>query len=129
MLPPGKQNRITEIKNSGLSYAILRPTVLYSLEDILINNITYLLRTFPIFAMPENGEYHLQPVYVDDMADLAVAAGANAESITLDAVGPEVFSFNELLRLVAERIGRRARLIDLHPSLVLPMVNLIARNY
>lgn len=123
----GKAHLEDVLKSSSLSYAILRPTVLYSLEDILINNIAYMLRTFPIFAVPGDGEYRLQPVYVEDMADLAVAAGASAESFMLDAVGPEVFSFNELLRLLADRIGRRARLIHLPPSLVLPVANLIGR--
>jgi NADH dehydrogenase len=63
------------IIQSGLSYAIIRPTVIFGLEDILVNNIAWILRRFPVFAVPGGGGYRLQPIYVEDMADIAVSAG------------------------------------------------------
>jgi uncharacterized protein YbjT (DUF2867 family) len=121
----GKAELEQYIQKSGLSYAILRPTVLFGLEDILINNIAYLLRTFPFFAVPGSGEYRLQPVYVDDMAALAVDLAACEENIITDAVGPEIFSFNEMVKLIAAALGRRSRLLHLPPALVLPLSGLI----
>ncbi len=56
---------------SGMSYAILRPTVIFGKEDILINNIAWFLRRFPVFTLPGDGEYRLQPIYVADLAKLA----------------------------------------------------------
>src|SRR5512134_197749 len=63
------------VRDSGISYAILRPTVLFGTEGILFNNIAYMLRRFPAFAIPGKGDYRLQPIYVDDLAELAVNAG------------------------------------------------------
>ena len=60
--------------NSGLSYAIIRPTVIFGREDILINNIAWLLRHSPFFPLFGFGKYELQPIYVEDMADLVVQA-------------------------------------------------------
>ena len=64
---------------SGISYAILRPTVLFGKEDILINNIAWLLRKFPVFGIFGDGRYRLQPIYVDDLAQLAVEQGQESE--------------------------------------------------
>ena len=56
--------------DSGLSYAILRPTVIFGIEDILINNIAWFVRRFPFFGIPGNGRYGVRPIYVEDMARL-----------------------------------------------------------
>jgi uncharacterized protein YbjT (DUF2867 family) len=127
----GKALNEQAVKESGLSYAILRPTVLFGVEDILINNIAWLLRRFPFFAQIGSGTYRLQPVYVDDLARLAVEAGAREENLVWDAVGPEIFTFDELVRLVAARLGRPARLIHVNPGLALAasqVVGLLMRD-
>lgn len=115
----GKAEVEVAIRESGLQYAILRPTVLFGLEDILINNIAWFLRRFPVFAIPGSGEYRLQPVFVEDLASLAVSASQQETNTILDAVGPEVFTFRELVQLVAAQIRSRARLIHLPPSVAL----------
>ena len=76
------------IQQSSLTYAILRPTVVFGPEDVLINNIAFLLRYLPIFAIPGSGNYRLQPIFVEDLAKIAVHAGLNSENQVLDAVGP-----------------------------------------
>ena len=114
------------ILSSGLSYAILRPTVLFGLEDILINNIAYLLRRFPVFAIPGSGSYCLQPIFVEDMARLAVSAGASPENLVCDTVGPEVFSFNELVRLIARQLDSRALILHLPGGLALSLSRLVS---
>ena len=65
---------------SGMSYAILRPAVLFGKEDILINNIAWALRRFPVFGVFGDGNYGIQPIYVDDLAKLAVEQGAMREN-------------------------------------------------
>jgi len=94
------------LKESGLSYAILRPTVLFGEEDILINNIAWLLRRLPVFGVFGSGEYRLQPIYVDDLAGLAVEQGAARTDTTIDAIGPETFTYRELVHTVGDAIGR-----------------------
>ncbi len=107
------------VANSGLSYAIVRPTVVFGSEDILINNIAWLLRRFPLFAVFGSGEYRLQPVYVEDLAQIAVRAGQQQENVVVDAVGPEVFTFEELVHLIAAKTLSRARIVHLRPGLAL----------
>jgi NADH dehydrogenase len=115
----GKATLEKAIMDSGLSYAIIRPTVLYSTEDILVNNIAWLLRRFPVFAVPGKGDYRLQPIYVEDMAEIATNAGQQKDNLVIDAVGPEIFTFDEMVRLIADKIGSRARIMHFNPGLAL----------
>ncbi len=102
---------------SGLSYAILRPTVLFGKEDILINNIAWLLRKFPVFGVFGDGQYRLQPIYVDDLAQLAVEQGESRENVILNAIGPETFTYRELAQTLGEIIGRKRPIISIPPTL------------
>ena len=115
----GKALLEEEIRRSQISYAIVRPTVIFGAEDILINNIAFLLRKLPVFLVPGDGCYSLQPVYVEDVAQIAVDAGRRSENMTVDAVGPETFGFEQLVHLIAEAIGSRARLVNGPPWLAL----------
>jgi len=113
------------ITRSRLSYAIVRPTVIFGLEGILINNIAWLLRRFPIFAVPGFGDYRIQPVFVEDVAEMAVSAGHEDNNDIIDAVGPEIYSFDELVRLIAGRINSRARIVHVRPGLAYSLAKLI----
>ena len=113
------------VRGSKLSYAILRPTVIFGREDILINNIAWLLRRFPAFGIPGRGDYKLQPIFVEDMARLAVDLAEKGENVVVDAVGPEVFTFKDLVRLIARTIGSRALLVHLPPRLALVFSRLV----
>lgn len=115
----GKARLERTLRESGLSYAIIRPTVLFGVEDILINNIAWCLRNVPLFVVPGSGEYRMQPIYVDDMAGLMVEAAEREDNMLIDAVGPEVFTFNELLRLIAGQLGTPCRLVHLPRGLAL----------
>jgi uncharacterized protein YbjT (DUF2867 family) len=115
----GKAANERTVIGSGMSYAILRPTVLVGSEDILINNIAYLLRRFPIFLIPGDGSYRLQPVIVTDLADLVVEAVYRKDNFIIDAVGPDVFTFKELVDQVAGVLHTRRPLISVHPRLAL----------
>ncbi len=90
---------------SGLSYSILRPTVIYGMEDILINNIAWFIRHFPVFGIPGDGCYGVRPIYVEDMARLMVEAAEPGPNKVIDAVGPETFTFEEIVKLIAARVG------------------------
>ncbi len=115
----GKAANERAVTESGLGYAILRPTVLVGDEDILINNIAYLLRHFPLFFLPGDGSYKLQPVYVDDLAELAVEGVYRTDSYVIDAVGPDIFTFREMVELIGEKIGAKRPLISVPPRLAL----------
>lgn len=115
----GKAANEKFVTESGMSYAILRPTVLFGKEDILVNNIAWLMRRLPLFGLPGDGSYKLSPVYVDDLAALAVEAVYKNENYVWDAVGPDEFTFKEMAGLIGSAIGKKRLLIPLPPRLAL----------
>jgi uncharacterized protein YbjT (DUF2867 family) len=104
---------------SGLAHSIVRPTLVFAAEDVLVNNIAWLLRRMPLFVVPGSGSYTLQPVAAEDVAELAVAAGLSDETLVVDAAGPDVLTFEELVRLVRGAVGSRARLVHAAPGVAL----------
>ena len=103
------------LKASGLSYSILRVAVLFGKEDILINNIAWTLRTFPVFGIFGDGMYKIEPIYVNDLAELAVEEGEGRENRTIDAVGPESFTFRKLVETIGEIIGKKRPIMPIPP--------------
>jgi NADH dehydrogenase len=115
----GKAANEKTVMESGLSYAILRPTVLVGKEDILINNIAFLMRHFPFFLIPGDGSYRIQPIFVEDLADLAVEGVYSKENYVIDAVGPDSYTFKEFVQLIGEKIGAQRPIISVPPRLAL----------
>jgi NADH dehydrogenase len=113
----GKAKLEQALINSGLSYAILRPAVLFGKEDILINNIAWFLRRLPVFGVFGDGEYRLQPIYVDDLARLAVQHGQLVDNSIIDAIGPETFTYRGLVEAIGKAIGRQRTIVSIPPSL------------
>ena len=113
------------IRESGMSYAILRPAVIFGDKGILINNIAWFLRHMPVFVAPGDGEYGLQPIFVEDLAEIAVTYSSNDEKVILDAVGPETYTFNRLLRLIKDIVNSKTMVIHLNPRLAYPMSRLL----
>jgi len=113
----GKAKLEHALIESGLDYAILRPTVLFGKEDILINNIAWVLRRLPLFGVFGNGLYRLQPIYVDDLAKLAVLHGKTNINEIIDAIGPETFTYRDLVKQIGIIIGKPRPVISLPPWL------------
>jgi NADH dehydrogenase len=95
----------------------VRPTVIFGDEDILINNIAWLLRRFPLFGIPGDGRYRIRPIFVEDMARIMAKAVDETGNAVMDAVGPETYTFEELVRLIASSIGRSVRFVHVPASL------------
>jgi NADH dehydrogenase len=111
----GKGKLEAILKDTGVSYAILRPAVLFGKEDILINNIAWALRKLPVFGVFGDGQYRLQPVYVDDLAKLAVGEGENRDNKIINCIGPETFTYRGLVETVGEIIGKKRLIIPVPP--------------
>jgi NADH dehydrogenase len=105
------------LASSGLSYAIVRPTLVFARGDVLVNNLAWLLRRLPLFVVPGSGDYTLQPVAVEDVAELAVRAGLAEDALVLDSAGPDIFSFDEFVRLLREAVGSRATIVHARPRI------------
>lgn len=96
---------------SGLSYAVLRPSVLFDQRGVLLNNIAWLLRRLPIFAVGGGGRYRIRPIHVDDLAKLALAASEWSDDRVVDAVGPERPTFVELVGQIRDAVKSRSRIV------------------
>jgi uncharacterized protein YbjT (DUF2867 family) len=105
------------IMESGISHAILRPAVLFGAGGILINNIAWILRRFPVFGMFGDGSYKLQPIHVDDLARTAVEEGRRWDNRLINAIGPETYTFRELVEMIGEAIGKKRHIVSISPGL------------
>lgn len=115
------------IMDSGISYAIIRPTVIFGTGDVLINNIAWLLRRFPLFVVPGHGDYRLQPVFVEDLAAMAISLAGEKTNMVVDAVGPETYTFDELVKRIASTVRSKTRIIHCGPRLALFLSGLVGR--
>jgi NADH dehydrogenase len=115
----GKARVEAAVRSSGVSYAIVRPTLVVGREDVLTNNIAWLLRRFPVFLVPEGGAYRLQPITLEDHAEIIAGAVVGPSGLELDAAGPEIFTFAEYLRVLAGACGLRRVFLPAPNRLVL----------
>jgi uncharacterized protein YbjT (DUF2867 family) len=102
----------------GIPHAIVRPAILFGGDGVLINNIAWLLRHLPVFGVGGKGAYRVRGIHVDDLAELCVDLGQRADSVALDAVGPQSLTFRELVDAVKAAVGSRALIVPLPPQLV-----------
>jgi uncharacterized protein YbjT (DUF2867 family) len=117
----GKAEAERDVEESGLSYAIVRPTLVFGPRDILVNNIAWGLRRSPVFPIAGDGSYRVQPISVEDTAAICADAAGRDENVLLDAAGPETISYEELVRLVAAAVGSKARIVHWPAHLVLAL--------
>jgi uncharacterized protein YbjT (DUF2867 family) len=113
------------LRDLGVPHAVLRPAVLFGGHGVLINNIAWLLRHLPVFAVGGTGEYRVRPIHVDDLARLCVRAGNTATTETIDAVGPERPSFLNLVRSIRDAVGSRSQLVRVPGTLIAPAARLL----
>ena len=113
----GKAELESALASLGVSYCILRPAVLFGKEDVLINNIAWSLRHLPIYGVFGAADYKLQPIYVDDLAAAAVEKAAGERNEIVNAIGPETFTYRELVETVKKSLGLRRLVVGLPPGL------------
>jgi NADH dehydrogenase len=123
----GKAQVEEAVMASGMDYAIVRPSVLFGGDEILLNNVAWLLRHLHLFAVPGDGRYPIRPTHVEDLAELMVRLGADRGAVVRDAGGPETFAFGDLVRRIAAATRARALVVDLPRVLVLPLIAVVNR--
>ncbi len=113
------------LAESEVSYAVLRPAILFGGDGVLINNIAWLLRRLPVFAVGGSGDYRVRGIHVDDLAQLCLQVGAGTDDNVTDAVGPERPTFNELVQSIREAVGARTHIIHVPGGLVSPLSSVL----
>jgi uncharacterized protein YbjT (DUF2867 family) len=123
----GKAEVEQALRSWDIPYAILRPAILFGKEDILVNNLAWTLRRFPVLGVFGKGDYRMQPIYVDDLAALAVEQGLQRENTIINAIGPETFTYRGLLEEVGRIIGKRRLIVSVPPRLGYLAASVIGR--
>jgi uncharacterized protein YbjT (DUF2867 family) len=118
----GKAEVERALSACGVAYAIARPAVLFGGDGVLVNNIAWLLRRLPVFAIGGRGDYRLRPIHIDDLATLCADLGAaTGPARTVDAVGPQSLSFRQLVDEIRDAVGSRSALLPV-PGPVIPVL-------
>jgi len=113
------------VRASGLEWAIVRPTLTYGPNDILINNLAWALRRLPVYGIPGLGRYTVQPVHVDDVARICVEAAGGPSGAVMDAAGPETMTYRELVGWVRTAVGSRSIVLPMPGTVVLTTAKLL----
>ena len=121
----GKWRVEEALKGYGIPYAIIRPTLVFGKDDLLLNNIAWALRHFPLFPVYGDGNYQVQPVFAEDLAAQAAEAATSTDSFTADAAGPDTLTFEELLRLIASKMRTTCTFVHTPPTIGLALTNVI----
>lgn len=108
------------VVESGIPSAILRPAILFGGDGVLLNNVAWLLRTLPVFAIAGDGSYRVRGIHVEDLAELAVDAGNRRDDVTVDAVGPDRPTFAELVGAIRRAVHSRSLVVRTPAALVRP---------
>jgi uncharacterized protein YbjT (DUF2867 family) len=118
----GKARVEAALAQAGPSFAILRPAILFGGDGVLINNIAWLLRHLPAFAVGDGGRYRIRGIHVEDLAQLCVQHSAGEAKVTLDAVGPDRPAFADMVRTIRQAVGSRALIVSV-PGAALPVLS------
>lgn len=117
----GKGEVEKHLQDTGIPYVILRPAILFGGDGVLLNNIAWLLRRVPVFAIGGGGEYRIRPIHVDDLARLCLDMGSRTDSVTIDAVGPESVKFRDMVTAIRSATGSRALIVPAPGWLIPPL--------
>ena len=100
-------------KNFPLA-TILRPSVVYSVDDNFTTNFMTLLSRLPFFPLYYNGETKFAPIHCSDLTDTIYhVVSKNIHSKIIECIGPEIFSLKEILKKLLMLIGKSRLLIPM----------------
>ena len=117
----GKARVEEALAASGVPAAVARPAIMFGGDGVLINNIAWLLRRMPVFAMGGHGDYRVRCIHVDDLAKLCVSLGQREDTVTVDAVGPQALTFADLVRTIRTAVGSRSIIVPV-PGAMIPVM-------
>lgn len=115
------------IIQSGIPYTVFRPSVIFGPRDAFINLLAKLIRYNPVVPVIGSGLSKLQPVSVKDVAACAVKSLADprAQNQIFEIGGPQAYTYNELLDVVAKVMLKKRMKIHLPLALMRPVVRLL----
>ena len=101
------------LKNFPL-VTILRPSIVYSVDDNFTTNFMSLLKKLPVFPLYYNGKTKFMPIHCDDLTNVIHhVISNNVQSKIIECIGPEILSFKDILKKLLNLIGKKRALIPL----------------
>ncbi len=115
-----------KVRHNFPSSVILKPSIVYSVDDNFTTNFMNLLSILPIMPLYYGGKTKFTPIHVSDLSDIIFKIVENKlTSETIECIGPEVFTFKELLLKILKSINKKRLLF----SLPLPLAKINARLF
>ena len=113
------------LKNFPLA-TIIRPSIVYSVDDNFTTNFMTLLNRLPIFPLYYEGKTKFAPIHCSDLTDVIFnVISNNVNSKIIECVGPEIISFKEILEKLLNLMGKKRLLIPMP----LPLAEMSARFF
>ena len=100
------------VRASGLPHAILRPSFVFGPDGGLVPRLARIARLAPVIPILGPGTQRLQPIWVDDVAEIVARCASGEQNGLLELGGPDVVSWNELWARLKTALGTRRP--DLH---------------
>lgn len=115
------------VRNSGIDFVIFRPAPVFGEGDQLFMYLASVLRWSPVMPVFGSGDYPMQPVYVDDVAQYFVRALGNklAAGQVFELGGPEVFTYKQVLQIIMRASGRRRPFVSVPAGVLLRLLPLV----
>jgi uncharacterized protein YbjT (DUF2867 family) len=116
------------VRGSGLAWTIFRPSIIFGPGDGFINALAGVVRSFPVIPVVGDGQTKFQPLSVRDVADAFVAVVDDPATAgqTYELGGPDVLTYEQLLDLVSEKLGKRKSKVHMPVGLMKMIVSLSA---
>lgn len=110
------------VRNSSINFTILRLAEVYGgSKDKGVEHLIGMIKKLSIIPIVGNGEYRLQPVYIKDVVDviISVCKSDKTNFKTYNICGPDIFTYNNLVKLICESMNLKRRLIHVPTVAVL----------
>ena len=103
-----------KIKNNFDNFVILKPSIVYSIDDNFTTNLMTILSRLPIMPLYYQGKTKFSPIHVTDLTEIIFSViDKNYSNLTLECIGPEILSFRQILEYLLETINKKRLLIPL----------------
>lgn len=118
------------VKNSGIDYTIFRPSIICGPEDEFVNMFAKMMRRSPVIPVIGSGNHKMQPIYVEDVVSSFLKTVDNDKTIgkIYELGGPDALTFNDILKTIADVIGRNIMLLHIPTGIMRPVAWLMEQT-
>ncbi len=105
------------IETNHNNFSIIKPSIVFGEEDNFLNQFGYMTKFLPFLPLYKKGNTKFQPIYLDDLTSfiskIIDSDDSNFLNKSIDAVGPNIYSFKEILEMIFEIVKKKKRFINI----------------